>query len=156
MRKIIILFQLLILFFSCKKEDKIEYDYRTKYEGIYNFNIHHSEYMYGHGTYFDTTYSKDGFIKIFGSKNDSLLKIHYGIDTFGIINSMGNVTVISEFSAYKVLTDNSLRFPFDMGSSLMFSGYFKGADTVDLFIRFGGLGAWSIREIKGYKKNNNR
>lgn len=143
------LFLLYFLFFSCKKEDT--FDYRTKYEGRYNFSIHHSEYMFSYGIFFDTSYTKEGFIRICSNENDSLMEIHYGIDTFGIINSMGNETVISECSAFKISADGSMRFPLDMGSSLMYDGKFTGTDTIEMYIRFGGLGAWSIREIKGTK-----
>jgi hypothetical protein len=131
-----------------------KFDFRNVYEGNYSFIVHQTDrnVFGGSGTKitFESTDTVKGFVKKIGEIQNSLLEIHYGTK----ILEQGYTYIFTEYSAWKILNDNSLQCLPEVYSRSFVNGKFNGTESLELYIRTGGLGSWSERTIIGTKIYN--
>lgn len=117
-----------LLLISCKKTPL---DKRNIYLGNWIFDVHYYSFTISDGEIFNYTETYDGKIQ-YGKEKLSLL-IQYAADKEVdlVVDDDGNLTGFS--SHYS-------------------TGSFKDKYTLDIFLRWGGLGGSTTHTIKGIKK----
>lgn len=122
---------LIVVLMSHSACTKIPFDNRNNYLGDWAFDVHYSSFTMNEGILYD--YSEIYKGKIEYGKEKSKILIKYGVDKSIelIIDEDG---ILSGFPTHYC------------------SGSFKDKKTLDLYLRWGGLGGAVIHEIKGVKK----
>ena len=140
--------------FNCTKEqDSEEQDYRNNFIGEYKFVIHHIVGDKIYGDWLDSTYSRYGFVKIYGEIQDSLLKIHYGTDTIQTMWINGIKIVLTENTPLKLSSNNILSYPGPvyLGPHSVLNGKFINYDSLLLYVNISSILYYNNREIRASK-----
>jgi hypothetical protein len=125
-------FSTIILIFcfviSCKKTPL---DKRNKYLGSWTFDVHYYSFTISDGEIYNYTETYDGKIQYGKEKSSLLIKYAADREVDLVVDEDGK---LSGFSSHYS------------------SGSFKDKYTLDIFLRWGGMGGSSSHSIKGIKK----